>query len=53
MAKVCPGSTNHRMGNHGMELAEWGFLSAIAFVWSSGFCGREGRVNAAVWGIER
>jgi hypothetical protein len=34
-----------------MELAEWGFLSAIAFVWSSGFCGREGRVNAAVWGI--
>jgi hypothetical protein len=29
MAKVCPAPTNHRMGNHGMGPAEWGFLFAV------------------------
>jgi len=37
MAKVYPGSTNLRIGNHRMGPAEWGFLFALAFLWSGVF----------------
>jgi drug/metabolite transporter (DMT)-like permease len=37
MAKVYPGSTNCRIGNHRMGPAEWGFLFALAFLWSGVF----------------